>query len=107
MVTVIRKFVRISNSPGATTSMVFFVYILESLKDGKRYVGFTINLKKRLEEHKNGKVYSTKSRLPIKLLYCEICTNEEDAKRREQYLKTTRGRRFLAKRLKSYYKSKL
>ncbi len=43
----------------------------------------------------------------MKLIYFEACTNEDDAKRREDYLKTTRGRRFLAKRLKSYYKSKL
>lgn len=31
----------------------------------------------------------------------------DDAKRREKYFKTTGGRRFLAKRLKSYYQSKL
>ena len=87
--------------------MFFWIYVLESLKDKKRYVGYTTNLKKRIEEHNKALTFSTKSRLPMKLLYCEGGTNQEDAKRREEYLKTTRGRRFLAKRLKSYYKSKL
>jgi len=94
--------------PGATTSiMLFWVYVLESSKDKKRYIGFSTNLKKRLEEHKKGVVFSTRPRLPMKLIYLEACTNFDDAKRREEYLKTTRGRRFLAKRLKTYYQSKL
>ena len=94
--------------PGATTStMFFYVYVLESLKDKKRYIGYTINLPKRLEEHRRGLSQSTRSRLPMKLIYFEACTNQDDAMRRELYFKTTRGRRFLAKRLKSYYQSKL
>ena len=45
----------IKNMPSNTTSSVFFcVYVLESLKNGKRYIGFTDNLKRRLEEHKRG-----------------------------------------------------
>ncbi len=94
--------------PGATTSIMFFcVYVLESASNKKRYIGFTTNLKKRIEEHQKGLSFSTKPRLPMKLIYFEACTNKEDAKRREEYFKTTRGRRFLAKRLKSYYQSKL
>jgi len=90
--------------PGATTAtMFFYVYILESLKDKKRYIGFTSNLKRRLEEHRKGLTKSVKPRLPMKLIYFEACTNEDDAKRREEYCKTTRGRRFLVKRLKIYY----
>ncbi len=93
--------------PGATTSTIYIVYVLESLKDGKRYIGFTTNFKRRLKEHQEGLVFATKSRLPLRLIYFEGCLNEEDAQRREIYLKTTRGRRFLAKRLKTYYQSKL
>lgn len=43
----------------------------------------------------------------MKFIYCEICTNKEDALRREEYLKFTKGMKFLVKRLKSYYKSNL
>jgi putative endonuclease len=94
--------------PSATTSTAyFFVYVLESRKDKQRYIGFTTNLKERIIQHNKGLVFSTKPRLPIKLIFFEACLNEEDARRREEYLKTTRGRRFLAKRLKTYYKSKL
>ena len=92
--------------PGATTSIMFFyVYVLESIKDKKRYIGFAADLRKRLEEHKKGLSFSTKPRLPMKLIYFEACINKEDAQRREEYFKTTRGRRFLAKRLKTYYQS--
>ena len=93
--------------PGTTTLTMFSVYILESKKDGKRYIGFTNNLKRRIQEHQKGLSKSTKYRLPIILIYIEMCLNEEDARRREEYFKKTGGRRFLAKRLKSYYKSKL
>ena len=87
--------------------MFFYVYILESLKDGNRYVGYTVNIRKRIEKHNRGLSFATRPRLPMKLIYAELCTNKNDALRREKYLKTTRGRRFLAKRLKEYYKSKL
>jgi len=40
--------------------------------------------------------------LPFRLIYFEGCLNEEDAKRREGYLKTTQGRRFLGLRLLEY-----
>ena len=94
--------------PGATTSMMFFyVYVLESLKDKKRYIGYTSSLRRRIEEHQKGFSFATKPRLPMKLIYFEACTNDNDAKRREGYFKTTRGHRFLAKRLKLYYQSKL
>lgn len=94
--------------PGATTSTRhYIVYVLESMKDGKRYIGFTTNLRRRIQEHAQGLSFATKPRLPMKLIYAELCTIEEDARRREIYLKTTRGRRFLAKRLKIYYQSKL
>lgn len=93
--------------PSNTTSSVFFyVYVLESLKDGKRYIGYTNNLKKRIEEHKKGLSFSTKSRSPLKLIYFEGCLNQEDAKRREDYLKGTQGRRFLGLRLIQYKRQK-
>jgi len=89
--------------PGNTTSSKFFyIYVLESLKDGNRYIGYTANLKSRIEKHNKGLSFSTKSRLPFKLVYFEGCLDERDAKRREHYLKTTQGRRFLGLRLKEY-----
>ena len=62
--------------------------VLLSIKDKKFYTGTTNNLKKRFEEHNNGKVRSTASRRPFKLIYCEACICKEDAFRREKYLKS-------------------
>ncbi len=93
--------------PSYTTShMFFYVYVLE-MQDNKRYVGYTHNLKKRVEEYNKGQNFSTKSRLTHTLIYFEGCLNQRDAKRREHYLKGTQGRRFLGIRLKEYtqYKS--
>ena len=90
-----------------TSSMFFYVYVLESLKDHKRYIGYTNNLKKRLKEHKKGLSFSTKFRLPFKLIYFEGCLNMQDAKRREHYLKTTQGRRFLGLRLQEYKRQQM
>lgn len=83
---------------------LYCVYVLESTADGKRYIGSTNNLKRRLAEHEQGLVRSTQYRGKLKLIYVEGGTEERDARRRERYLKTTRGNRFLAKRLIEYYR---
>lgn len=98
-----------NDMPSTTTSTpgVFFTYVLESDKDQKKYVGFTKDLKERLKQHQKGLSFATSYRLPMRLIYFEACCDERDARRREHYLKTTGGRRFLAKRLQMYFKSKL
>ena len=85
-----------------TPSVLFYTYVLESGKDGNRYIGYTNNLRRRLEEHKKGLSFATKFRRPFKLVYFEGCLDERDAKRREHYLKGTQGRRFLGLRLREY-----
>ena len=89
--------------PSNTTSRVFFyTYVLKSIKDSKLYIGYSTNLKRRIKEHEHGYNFSTKFRLPFMLIYYEAGLSEKDAKRRENYLKTTQGRRFLALRLLEY-----
>jgi len=82
--------------------MKFYVYVLQSEKDKNFYTGYTVNLKRRFEEHQSGKNFSTKNRRPFKLIYYEYCMNEEDAKLREKYLKTAWGKRYIKNRLKKY-----
>ncbi|MFA6184201.1 MAG: GIY-YIG nuclease family protein [Parcubacteria group bacterium] len=79
---------------------MYYVYILLSLRDDKFYIGYTGNLKKRIQQHGNGKVESTSKRLPIKLIYYECYAIKEDARRNEKYYKTTKGRDALRKKLK-------
>lgn len=93
--------------PGSTTlnHRFWYVYVLISNKDKQRYVGFTADLRKRYKEHNDGKSFATAPRRPLSLIYYEACVSKTDAIRREDYLKTTGGRRFLAKRLKDYYRN--
>lgn len=80
----------------------FYVYVLMSLKDNKFYVGFTTDLINRLKEHEKGLVKSTRNRRPLKLIYWEGCLNQSDATRREKYLKTAWGKRYIKNRLRGY-----
>jgi len=66
---------------------MFFVYILRSMKDEGFYIGYTNDLERRVEEHNKGHTFSTKSRLPLKLIYYESYLSEQDAKKREEQLK--------------------
>ncbi len=81
---------------------MLYTYVLQSEKDNKFYVGFTKGLKLRFEQHKKGLVESTKNRIPFRLIYYEACLGQNDATKREKYLKSYHGRMFLKKRLKSY-----
>lgn len=83
--------------------MFFYVYVLESLKNRELYVGYSDNLKVRLEKHNRGAVLSTKRYMPWKLIYYEACLNREDAQRREKYFKNSQGRRLMKRRLKEYF----
>jgi putative endonuclease len=81
-----------------------YVYIL-LLKNNKKYKGSTNNLKRRIEEHKNGKVKSTKDLRPIELIHYECYKLKSDAERREKYLKTSEGRYFLKQQLKNLFEN--
>ncbi len=70
----------------------FWVYVLYSLKDRGFYTGTTNNIFRRLAQHANGENKSTINRRPLILLYCEGHRSIIDARRREQYFKTTKGR---------------
>jgi putative endonuclease len=79
----------------------YYIYVLRSRKDKNFYTGYTENIKIRVEEHNKGLVHSTKNRTPLDLVYFEGCLNQKDATRREKYLKTTYGKRFIRNRIKN------
>ncbi len=82
----------------------FYVYILKSLKFDFIYIGFTGNLLKRFKEHNSGLSISTKHYLPLELVHYEAYKNRKDAKRREEYLKTNKGKTTLKTMLKEFFK---
>jgi len=80
-----------------------YVYVLRSAFDGQLYTGCTCDLRNRLSLHNTDKVPSTKGRRPLELIYYEACLNEQDAFRREKYLKTTYGKRYIKSRCRNYF----
>ena len=87
--------------PSSELSVVFwYVYVLYSDKNNSFYVGFTRDLKKRFAEHNKGLNFSTKTYKPWVLLYYEAHSHEQDAGRRERYLKTTAGNMALKRMLR-------
>lgn len=81
---------------------MFYVYCL-LLKNGDIYKGITQDLQRRFQEHTLGKVESTEHYRPLKLIHYEAYLLKSDAQRRERYLKTTEGRRFLKQQLKDLF----
>jgi putative endonuclease len=81
---------------------MYYVYVLRSKKDRKFYVGYTADLRKRMEQHSDGVVGSTKNRRPLELIYYEGCVKQQDALHREKYLKTAYGKRYIRNRLKEF-----
>lgn len=84
---------------GSSLIIMFYTYVLRSIKDGNLYIGWTKELRNRLKEHKSGQVSATRHRLPIELVYYEACLNEKNAISREKQLKTGFGRAYLKRRL--------
>lgn len=83
----------------------YFVYVLLSEKDGRFYTGYTEDVERRVKDHNNGRVFSTKYRRPFSLIYYEVSFNLDDALKREKYLKSTYGKRYIKNRVKNYLSS--
>ena len=83
---------------------MFYVYILQSLKNKSLYIGYTSDLKKRFSEHNDGKSLATKPFRPYNLIFYEAFLNQKDAKLREEYLKSGWGFRSIKKMMENYFK---
>lgn len=70
----------------------FVVYILKSVSNGKRYIGYTSDLNKRLKEHNQGMNTSTRGKGPWQILYSETgFFTRREAANREVELKKMKG----------------
>jgi putative endonuclease len=81
---------------------MYYIYVLQSLKDKEFYTGFTSELEERLKKHNDGLVTSTKHRRPFNLVYFEASLHKTDALHREIYLKTAWGKRYIKTRIRNY-----
>lgn len=85
---------------------MYYVYVLQSIKDKNLYTGYTNNLRRRIAEHNQGLSFSTSFRLPFKLIYYEAYLNRKDAMQREIWLKSGWGRNYLNRALANYLAGK-
>ncbi len=82
---------------------MFYVYVLESLKDCSLYIGSTEDLKRRIKEHNSGESRFTNQHRTYKIICYIALPLRSDAERFEKYLKSGYGRRTLKKRLQDYF----
>jgi putative endonuclease len=71
---------------------MFFVYILQSMKDDSFYVGQCDDLDKRMSKHFDGMSKYTASKRPLRLRYFEVFNSRTEAIQREKYIKKLKSR---------------
>lgn len=81
----------------------YYVYILYNKYRNYIYIGYSTDLKIRINDHNSGFSKATKPYLPLELIHYEAYKNVKDAKRRELYLKTNRGRTTLMTMLREHF----
>jgi len=74
---------------------MFYVYALKSKTRNYIYVGLTNNLKRRIDQHNQGKSKTTKPYRPFTLIHSEVFETRPDARKREIYLKSGIGKEYL------------
>jgi len=75
--------------------MPYYVYVLQSEKDGSYYIGHTSDLGQRVERHNQGRAGYTKSKLPWKLIYHEVFDSKGQAMIREKDIKDRKNRDYI------------
>ncbi|MDX2189555.1 MAG: GIY-YIG nuclease family protein, partial [Bacteroidota bacterium] len=88
------------------TVEMFYVYLLYSLKFRKTYIGYTSDLQNRLLSHNlpSKKGFTVKYR-PWEIIYQESFVLKLEAMEREKFLKSGKGREFLANIVSRYLNS--
>ena len=74
---------------------MYYTYVLINSDLRRTYTGHTANIEKRIKEHNDGVVKSSKQYRPYKILLLEEFDTLKEAKRREMYYKNYRGRQKL------------
>ena len=82
--------------------MDFSIYAIKAVNYNRIYVGFSLDVVKRVSEHNRGMVTSTKGYRPWKLIFTEVVgPDRKEARKREKYYKSGCGKEFL----KNYYEN--
>jgi putative endonuclease len=73
------------------------IYVIQSSENGKRYVGITENLDRRLMEHRSRSSKAGQLLGTFTILHTETAPDYTVAREREKYLKSGSGREWLLK----------
>ena len=76
------------------------VYILHSCRDGRFYIGSTVNLKRRLKHHEGGFTPTTKRFGPLKLVFVQEYSTLEEARYVERRLKQLKRKDYIEQIIK-------
>ena len=79
----------------------YFVYIIQSEKDGRYYIGSTQNLEERLDRHNQGRSKFTKGRGPWELVYSEDHPNRASAVKRENEIKNRKKKLYIERLIRT------
>jgi len=74
-----------------------FVYILQSFRNGKYYIGSTVDLERRLKQHNSGWEHTGKSLGPFELKFSQKFSSIDSARKIEQKLKALKRRDYVEK----------
>jgi putative endonuclease len=85
---------------------MYFTYVIWSSRLQKRYVGSAQNIEVRLKQHNSGKTPFTLRGIPWILIHHEVFETRSDALKREKYLKSGIGRKWLDEMLPNYRASR-
>ena len=86
---------------------MYYVYVLQSERTGKLYVGSTADPEARLAAHNAGRGGWTRHDRPWIRLLLAAHPDRDTAMRREKYLKSGWGRRWLNSRMERWQSGRL
>ena len=79
----------------------FVVYILQSQRNGRYYIGYAADVHARLDQHNSGLVKATRYLKPWALVYTEQFPDSTSARKREWNLKSMKSRIYLKSLIRS------
>lgn len=79
---VAQRYLPAGRQGAAHNKMIYKVYAIKSLRDGRIYVGMTSDVDRRLSEHNSREVFSTKGFTPWTLIYVEDCGDNRNVRKK-------------------------
>lgn len=86
---------QMAEPPASITARMYYIYVLLNETKTRTYTGVSAQVEKRLKEHNDGKVKSSRPYRPYRIAYTEAFQTLSEARQAERFYKSTGGRRKL------------